>query len=197
MTRRICVLLAVLLMITLAACTPKYEIEEAECPTLPSFSQELTPQQQLESGLGKTENEPEYEIRYGMICKSGEETTENEQVQRVDPNGLLDRQLMYEQLPYLPNNEAFLQEFCNRRLQAVPSNTGVIRYQLTDLGWEDAHALLYARTPEAVPEEGVWGIFMDLDANGRFSRLEITVEMEEELFTAFLRITFPDGTDKE
>lgn len=193
MTRKwFCSLLAIFIVLAISACAPQYTEPEASYPTLPSFPEEQSPAQQLEAAIAKTEAEESYEICYGTVRQSEEENTEDSDSQTVSKDSPLNLEEMYEKLPYLPDNENFLQDFCNRSLRAIPSNTGIIRYQLTDLSWEDAQSLLYSQPREGEFDEAMCAVALELDADGRFSQLEITMETENAEFTVFLTITFPD-----
>lgn len=193
MTRKyLYVLAALLLALALSACTQQQTEAETSYPTLPSFPEEQTPAQQLSAAIGKTASEESYVIRYGTVTSSGEETMETAWSQDVSPAQPLDRDTVYEKVAYLPTCEDFLESFCSRSLRAVPSNTGVIRYQLTDLTWEDVCSLLYKEIPEGDFEDARCAVVMEVDAAGRFSRLEVTMETENDVFTAFLSLTFPD-----
>lgn len=194
MKKRICsALLAGLLLLALSACTPEYHESEDTYPTLPSFPEEQTPLQQLEAAIAAAKTAGSRTVRYGTIHKTGEEITEETHSQTVSETQPFDRDALYAAVTYFPDNENFLQDFCNQPIRAIPSNTGTIRYQLTGLSCEDANRLLFSRSLYREYDSAVWAIFMDLDAEGRFCRLEVTAETQAETMSAFLSITFPDS----
>lgn len=188
-----CALVVVCVMLTISACAPNYSQPESSCPTLPSFQEEQTPVQQLQQGIDKTKQEQQFTIDYGTIRQSGLDCVEDTYSSTVSEENPLDWDALRTQVPYFPNKDTFLSDFCNQPLHAIPSNTGIVRYQLTALSWENARELLYQQAPEGNHEGTNWSIIIELDSAGRFSRLEITIEAEEELCTAFLSITFPDA----
>lgn len=191
MTKKlICALLAALLFLT--GCARNEPNDEDSYPTLPSFSQEQPPLQQLQSAIAATESAGSFTAEYGTIHRTGEEADEDRHSQSVTADAPFDRQAMYAAAEYLPDNPGFLQALCDLSLRAIPSNTGTIRFQMTDLSWEDANSLLYAhaRTQELI--DTTCSVSMELDAQGRFHRMEVVFEGSDITLTAFLSITFPE-----
>ena len=87
--RRILPILA--LMLLLCACAPTQSDLPplASQPTLPQFDQELTPRQQLDAAVRKTEAAQSFTLIYGQIQAQGEQVQEQLTVQQVaaDPKG--------------------------------------------------------------------------------------------------------------
>lgn len=183
--------LAAVLLLTLTACRSEPDTPEDEFSTLPSFPAELTPLEQLREAIRATQNSGNRTVRYGTIRKTGDKTEEVTYSQSVSDTRSFDREALYEAVELFPSNEDFLQDFCSRRIQAIPSNTGVVRYQLTQLSYSDAQQLLFARALFRQTDDSVWSVHIDL-TDGRFSRLEVTVDTGEETLTAFLYVTSPD-----
>ena len=191
MTQRFgCILLAAVLLLTLAACKTQYEEPTGPTePTLPSVPLDQTPAQQLSAALHKTGAQDRYEVRYGTRNAAGENTD----TQSVSQSRPLDRDELYAKAPELPDREDFLDQFCGRSLMVNPSNTGVIRYLLMGLSWEDARSLLYSGEREAPLEDAIWTVTLTVDGEGRFCEFEFTGQREGESWSAFLTITFPDS----
>lgn len=181
------------LVLALTACSIRPEEPEPSTPTLPSFPQTLTPEQQLSAAMGKTMAQERYEIRYGTRTFAGEEAVEDARSQSVSQGSGLDRELMYEFAPGLPDREDFLSGFCAMPLRAIPSNTGVIRYEIAELDGVTAGELLYIDSRDMEPAGTLWTVAVTVDAAGRFSGLEIIGETQTETIVLFLELTFPDG----
>lgn len=181
------------LALALSACASQPEAQVPSHPTLPSFPQEQTPAQQLSAAIGKTKAEVSYSIRYGSRVSSGEDRTEDADSQEVSPENPLDREAMYEKASFLPNRTDFLEAFCALPLRAIPSNTGVIRYEVSELSREAARELLYNDAPEWAAEEGLCSVCLEVDAAGRLSKFEITIETPLETMILFLELTFPES----
>ena len=193
MTRKIGYLLVPLaLLLLMAACQPKYEEPEVTDPTLPSISLDQTPVQQLAAAIEKTEAEEKFDIRYGIKTRVGEETAEDVHSQTVTEDQSFDRDRMWGKAPELAVRQNFLEQFGNQSLRIIPSNTGIIRYELLYLSWEDAEPLLYGDGRDAPLVDAHWTVSLTVDAAGRLSGFEITSEREEETRTVFLSITFPE-----
>lgn len=184
---------AALLAAALTACAPQVTAPENFVSTLPSFHEEKTPLQQLEAAIAAAESAPSATISYGTIRTSGEDRTEDLHSQTVSETRPFDRDELYAAVAYFPTNEAFLQAFCSSPLRAIPSNTGIIRYQLTDLSWDNAASLLYGVSADAPMEQAVCAVSMDVDSEGRLCRLEVTMETETQSLTLFIQATFSDS----
>ena len=194
MTRKcLFVLVILLLAFGVAACKKAAPEQDQTDPTLPDFDVEQSPAQQLAAAVDKTRQQNTYDIRYGVVTTCDGKSEEHSQTQAVSPEKPLDEAVMLAYLPQLPDRQEFLEDFCNRPLRIIPSNTGLLRYQLTELAWDDAAALLYSREPEHDFDGANCEIALEVDAQGRLSRLEIIVEMEAEKRTYFVDMTFRDS----
>lgn len=193
MTRRFGYMItACALLLALSACTASPAGSEPSYPTLPSFPQEQTPAQQLAAAIDKTRAAKSYLIQYGTRTCLGEEITQEDASQSVSQDSPLNWDEILIKLPGLAIHEGFMEAFCGRPLRAIPSNTGIIRYEVSDLSWEDARELLYADNRETENPEMRWTVALVVDAAGRLSEFEITSEGEGETRTVFLSITFPE-----
>ena len=190
MTRRLRpVLAAVALLLTLTACTTQEQLPTDPEPTLPSFPLDQTPAQKLSAAIGMTAAEETYDIRYGTIV----DTQEDAYTQAVSPSSPLDRAQMNVQVPELPDNADFLEAFCNSPLMISPSNTGIVRYFLQNLSWEEARSLLYLQEREAPLADAEWTIAIEVDGAGRLCNFEITADGEGESRSVFVTLTFPES----
>ena len=185
---------ALALLLTLTACSTQPEAQVPSEPTLPSFPQALTPEQQLSAALDKTVAEECYEIVYGTRTLADGETVEDKQTQSVSKPNRLDREHMYAHIPGLPDREDFFSLFCAMPLRAVPSNTGVIRYEVPELDGKAAGHLLYKDSRTMDPADGLWTVALTVDAAGRFSGLEIIGETQTETIILFLELSFPENS---
>ena len=188
------ILVLVALMLVLAACRPHYEVQEPSYPTLPTIPMEKTPAQMLSAAISQTKNEENYEVRYGIQTVVGTEKEETEYTQTVTKDYPLDRDEMKEKVPELSVADDFLQRFCNRSMRIIPSNSGVIRYEVMDLSGEDARELLYGDGAQTEDGQMIWSVSLIVDAAGRLSGFEITSEGEEETRQVFLSIIFPENS---
>lgn len=148
----------------LAACAeePAFTIPENPDGTLPSFPEEKSPLENLTEAARKTENAANAEVVYGRIVDGQEEILEN-----------------YENFI---TNDNFLEDFCELRLMASPSNTGKIRYEVRELSRDRLYALLYG---ESLGESAFYGTFakedctiaVEVDGEGYLSRIEYAVNL--------------------
>lgn len=180
-------LLAAALIWSLSACAPAAEPED-EGPTLPSISKEQTPLEQLEAAIAKTHSAGPCKLRYGVMHKVGEETTE----ESFSQSGEINWQKLYGEVPNFPDNPALIRNFCSLPLRVIPSNTGTIRYQLTDLTRQELERLVYAQ-PRDEEATAVCALVMDVDADGRLFYFEMSMETEQETVTVFLSVIFPES----
>ena len=185
------ILAAVAVLLALAACGSQSPAPtEPDHPTLPTIPQSQTPAQLLAAAIAGTEAAEAYDIRYGYRTAEDQEQAHTQSVSSQHP---LDREALTQALPELPDRDDFLEQFCNRSLWAIPSNTGSIRYQLGDLTWEDARSLLYNQTRDNPFEGAQWTITLETDASGRLSGFELTGVLEGEAKTTFFSIAYPDS----
>ena len=190
---RFVILWSVLSLLLLTACAHASQTPDDNAPTLPSFSQQQAPEVQLQAALETTRNCVPRTVRYGTVRQVGEDTVEDNRTQTVTADTPFDRADMYAAAPYLPHRETFLTELCRLPLQAIPSNTGIIRFCLTDLTWEQAQALFYEAPPVAEWTEAVCSVALDRDAEGRLCRVEVVFETPEAVLTAFVTLQFTDS----
>lgn len=194
MVRKWFMMLTILLLaLSLTACKPAPPEQEEVYPTLPEFDQTQTPAQQLSSAIEKTGLQNTYEVRYGIITSRDGQTDEIARTQSVSPDQPLNRTALSEYLPMLPNRDGFLSDFCGSPLRIIPSNTGVLRYQLSELDWETASAMMYTGPMQSEYENMLCEIALEVDGDGRMSRVEIILSLENEKQITFLEFTFPDG----
>lgn len=195
MIRKYLCILSVLCLILLAAgCKKEQPATEQSYPTLPEFREDLTPLQQLSAAIEKVRAQRVYDIQYGTKVNRQSQTEENSRIQNVSPEKALDRVSMMDFLPYLPQKDGFLDAFCNNSLRIIPSNTGLMRFQLSDLTWEQTAQMMYDQIPEGAPDQASCEIAFEIDAHGRLSKFEVSMTMDEETLTAFLSISFPEET---
>lgn len=193
MTRRFgYILVAVALILVLAGCKTQHEVSKPTDPTLPSIPLNQTPVQQLATAISKAECEECYDIRYGTKTLVGAQKTEDAHSQSVSANLPIDWDEMFAKVPELEVRQDFLERFGNCPLRIIPSNTGIIRYEVSALSWEDAKELLFGDSREEAYADARWSVSLTVDAAGRLSDFEITSEREEEARTVFLSIAFPE-----
>lgn len=190
----LCVLIVLCLILMASGCKTKQPEPEQSYPTLPDFREDLTPLQQLSAAIEKTREQGIYEVQYGTKEIYEGQTEENSRLQKISPENLLDRESMYDFLIYLPQTDSFLEEFCGQSLRVIPSNTGLLRFQLSDLTWEKAAQMMYDQIPEGVPEQATCEIALEIDALGRLSKFEVSMTTDEKTLMAFLAIFFPEET---
>lgn len=193
MTRKYLCLLMILLMAMLtAACSETEPEPEETAPTLPAIREEWTPLQQLQDALDQTREQGCYTIRYGTIITRQDDKDEAAQTQSVTPQTPVDLEAIYQYLPQLPSRGDFLENFCNQPLRAVPSNTGVIRYLVSNLEWEEASQLLYGKATQPIYEAPLCQLTLEVDELGRLTGFELEVAGEEEQVTYYISITFAE-----
>lgn len=183
------VLLALLMLLASTGCQAETNLIEDTYPTLPSVQTDKTPLQQLEDAFTAAAADV-HTIQYGTLRQTGSETDEDLHSQTVSDTQPFDRAALYANLADFPDNDNFLRDFCDQRIQVVPSNTGIVRYQLTNLTWEAARQLLYDQPHESTYAQALCTITIDLDEQGRFTRLEIVFTGENTVTTLFLSLTF-------
>ena len=182
-------LLAALMLLALTGCQTESNDIEDTYPTLPSVQIEKTPLQQLEDAFAAASGDV-CSIQYGTLRQTGDKTDEDIHSQTLSDAQSFDRSALYAAVADFPDNADFLRDFCDQRIQVIPSNTGIIRYQLTNLTWEEACPLLYDQPCESAYDQTLCGITIQLDGQGRFSRLEIVFTDERTVTTLFLSLTF-------
>lgn len=191
MTRSYSILMTVVaICLLLCACAPTQELPEPSEPTLPSFSLEQTPFQQLSAALLQTKAEESFDIRYGTRTQAGEEITEHANSLTVSEDQPLNWETLYAALPELPDREDFLERFGAEPLRVIPSNSGVIRFETDQMSAQEAWELLYSDGDSQ--GDGVWSVALAIDAAGRLREFEITAQREDEIRTVFLSLSFPE-----
>lgn len=193
MKRKLLSFLVVCLLLSLTACAqPSAEIED-DYPTLPSISENQTPLEQLQSAVSGTYNAGSCTVRYGTIRKTDEDSHEDSFSQTLSDAQSLDWDALYDAVPLFPNHPDFLEGFCSRPIRVIPSNTGTLRYQLSDLSWDEMASLIYSQPSEENFSQAVCAVAMDIDAHGRLSHMALTIETEEQTLTVFLTVSFTES----
>ena len=185
-------LLWTFLVLPLAACSETPEPVKDNFPTLPDFQQEQTPLEQLTSAIDAARNAGSCTVEYGTVRAAGESTQEDTYTRSVSADQPFDRSVLYAQVPLFPNNEGFLEDFCNRSIRVIPSNTGTFRYQLDGLSWDEAKKLLYSSECEEDFSGAVCSVSIDIDPDGRLSRIQIDLDTETETVNVFLSVAFQE-----
>lgn len=173
-------LIAVLMIFSLAACTQKSAENTSIYPTPPSLPQEKTPLELLTAAIDKTKAAVSCTIQYGTVTKTGDEAAEDIHSQNVTLEQAFSMDALYQALPDFPTNANLLTDFCSMPLRAIPSNDGTFRYELSALTPEQLSVLMYGEGAE-FPEYGEYSqvictAAIEVNANGCFSRLEFTTE---------------------
>lgn len=140
-----------LLILMLTGCAQPAAPTEDTTPTPPSIPTQQTPYELLSATLDKTLAADTLTLE---ITESGETLHHTDSPDRLLPHV---RQ-------WIPN-EVFLQAFCALPLHAIPSNTGVIRYELSNLTAADLSALL----GREITAEGECAIALEVNESGCFS----------------------------
>lgn len=192
----LCILVTLCLALGVCGCkTPQPESKpEQTHPTMPEFREDLPPAQQLTDAIEKTRAQETYEVCYGTKRLCDEKNEEDSFCQSVTKREPLNWDIMFKDLPILPEKEDFIQIFCGKSLRVIPSNTGLLRFQMSDLEWEEAWPMMYNQEPEGEFEQAICEIAFEVDASGRLSGFEVIMSMEEETLTVFLSIAFPEET---
>lgn len=193
MKRTLLSIFAVCLLLSLTACARTPAEETDEYPTLPSISENQTPLEQLQSAVTETNNAGKCTIDYGTIRKTADTSNDDRFSQALSDAQALDRTAMYADVPLLPNNPDFLRDFCSQPIRVIPSNTGTLRYQLSELSWNEMAALMYTHAPEETFPQAICAVAMDIDAHGRLHHLELTIEADKQTLTVYLTVSFDES----
>lgn len=189
----LCILAVLCLVLSVSGCKKEApEQEEQSYPTLPEFREDLTPVQQLTAAIEKTRQQGKYDVRYGTKRTCDGQTEENSLLQAVTVQKPMNLDALYEYLPTLPRKDGFVQEFCELKLRVVPSNTGTLRFQMSQLAWEDAWQIMYDQKPEMEEDPSECEIAFEVDGAGRLSEFELIMTMGEETLTVFVAVTFTE-----
>lgn len=190
----LCILAVLCLVLTVSGCKKEApeQGQEQSYPTLPEFREDQTPVQQLTAAIAKTREQGKYDVRYGTKRTRDGQTEENSLLQTVTVQKPLNLDGMYEYLPVLPRKDSFIQEFCEKKLRVIPSNTGILRFQMSQLEWEDAWQMMYDQKPENAEDPAECEIAFEVDGAGRLSGFELTMTMTEETWTVFVTVEFPE-----
>jgi len=162
----------------LSACARPTNAPQDTTPTPPSIQASKTPLELLTEAVTNTKNAGACTMQYGTITTIGDDKKETLYTQTLSPEHPLDWDTLYAQIPDFPTNEHLLSDFCTHSLQAIPSNTGIIRYEVTDLTGAEMSALLYA---QAADEQDIIGtVAIEVDASNRFVRLECLFDQYDQ-----------------
>ena len=189
-----------LALLLLAACSRQLPPTQDTEPTLPSFSQEKTPLELLTEAVEKSKNTPSATVRYGTVTHQGEQKQEQIHAQSVSADCPLNLDAIRADLPDFPTNENCLADFCAGRIRVIPSNDGTFRYELPELTWDALWALMHG---PSTPDDR-YGDYtqilctaaIDIDPQGRISRLEFITELfseaqqPERTVTVFLSVDY-------
>lgn len=144
-------ILILALVLTLTACAEPAVPTEDTTPTPPTVSTQQTPYEILSAALSKTMAAEELTVE---VTKNGETRRHS-----GTPEEALAAAKQWIQ------NPNFLADFCATPLRAIPSNTGVIRYELSELTAAELSALLGAE----FSTEDACSIALEVDADGALS----------------------------
>lgn len=153
-----------------SACAHPNDVPQDTTPTPPSIQTTKTPLELLTEAVTNTKNAGVTCVQYGIISTTGDDKQETIYTQPLSPDHPLDWDTLYAQISDFPTNKNLLSDFCSKGLRAIPSNTGTIRYEVTDLTSADMSALLYGQPADSQNHIGT--IAIEVDANNRFTRLE-------------------------
>lgn len=184
-------LLIVALMLS-ACARPSAEWQDTT-PTPPTIQTAKTPLELLTEAVTNAQNAGPCTVQYGTVTTAGEETTKKLHTQNISADCPLDWASIYAQVPDFPTNEHLLADFCSHGLQAIPSNTGTIRYELANLTASELDELMYGQLPATTgTTDAVGTAAIEVDKNNRFSRLEFILEYDAQNSVAFvLFVSFP------
>lgn len=178
----------------------------AEVPTLPSFSQEQSPAEQIHQALDKTAQAGSYCLAYGTIVHQGEQKQESLTVLQVQGDTSLrvspDRQVytaqgvshilesatqtvsqetagdIHREVYDLVPNGAFWEEFCGNSLMASPSHDGSFTYQLSGLSMEALYRLIHGQEKPFPEHSDAVGIAsVYVDPQGYLARVQFNAHL--------------------
>jgi hypothetical protein len=181
---------------------PTYPL--ASQPTLPSFSQTLSPLEQLqqaqeavraagsfqiafpggvqqvilgEQSLLETED---YKLLYDASgCYRMDLHGENPQWELQEHQGTIGEADIFATLRALIPNENLLGDLCKQSLIVSPSNDGSFRYQLTQLTLEELYTLVHGVAPGEELPEGVGAACVTVDSQGYLSQIRFDAHLAE------------------
>lgn len=180
-------------VLILPACARSSVQWQDTTPMPPTIQTSKTPLELLTDAVTNTQNAGQRAVQYGTITTAGEETTKSLHTQTISADHPLDWATLYQQVPEFPTNESLFADFCTQNLQAIPSNTGTVRYELTDLTGPELEALMYGQVTEStdVPD-AVCTAAIEVDKDNRLTRLEFKLEQNEQNAVTFvLIVSFP------
>jgi hypothetical protein len=185
-------------VLALSACARPTIETQPTIATPPSIQTSKTPLELVMEAVNNTKNIGTFTIQYGTVTITGEDTVKKLHIQPLSPEQPFDWDALYAAVPDFPTNEHLLADFCSGPLQAVPSNTGTIRYERTNLTQSEMDTLMYGNISEACDFLKVIGTAaIEVDADNRFTRLEFILEHYgaddtlQRTVTIVLSITFP------
>lgn len=183
--------LLLVMVLILSACAGPVNAPQDTTPTPPTIQTTKTPLELLTEAVSNTQNAGACTVQYGIVTTAGEDQQKTLYTQALSPEHPLNWDTLYTQVPDFPTNEHLLPDLCSKSLQAIPSNTGVIRYQVTDLTDAEMSALLYG---QAGDNQNITGtVAIEADASNRFTRLELIWELDaQNTVTIFLSMQFSE-----
>lgn len=212
-----------LLALLLSGCAPEAPADTLPShPTLPEFTPELSPAQQLQAALEKTGQAQSLTLCFGTddalstqtvtvtegvytsLLVSPRETVyyqgntgyrleENESVTEFSQEQPFTRQQIFEEVYRLFPDGGLIERFCAQPLTASPSIDGSFCYQLTELTGEEIHQLLYGEAPQtALSQEGIGAVAFTVNPEGCFSQLLISFYLPQTGKTHTLRLTLTE-----
>ena len=183
------------LVLMLSACTRPVAETHPTIATPPSIQTSKTPLELLTQAIENTQNADSFTIEYGIITTTGDDAAKSLYTQQISPEHPFDWDALYTSVPDFPTNEHLLSDFCSGTLRAIPSNTGTIRYERTELTHPEMEQLMYAQSSER--EDHTTGTAaIEVDKNNRFTRIEFQLESYgadgalQRTVTVLLSITF-------
>lgn len=185
-------------ILALCGCAKPVSESQSTIPLPPSIQTSKTPLELLAEAADNVKTAGACTIQYGTVTQSGGNTAENLHTQQLSPEQSLDWNALYAAVPDFPTNQNLLSDFCAGSLQAIPSNTGTVRYERTGLTQSELDALMYGQATEAEENPDTRGtIAIEVDRHNRLSRLEFTLERYGEdntlqyTVTMVLNLLFP------
>ena len=199
--------LAILLVgLMLTGCTakpvPTYPL--ASQPTLPSFSEALSPLEQLEQAREATREagsfqiafpggvqqvilgeqsllETEgYKLRYDTSgCYRMDLTVDDPQWEKQEHESGIGQADIFALLRQQIPNENLFEDMCGKSLIVSPSNDGSFQYQLNRLPLRDLYVLVHGVAPEEHPPEGVGTASVTVDSQGYLSEVRFTAYLSD------------------
>lgn len=173
----------------------------ADYPTLPSFSQEQSPAEQIGQALDKSTQAKDYCLVYGQIVTRDDQKQESLSVLRVQGDRSLlvapDRQVytaqgvshsldlssqtvtqqqsgdIHREIYELVPNDGFLDDLCSSGLTASPSHDGSFTYQLSGLTMEELYRLIHGEGESFPDQSDAVGVAsVYVDPEGHLARVQ-------------------------